>query len=553
MCLNPIVLPTNSRSIGRDSLQGYMLTVPCGKCAECLSLARNQYYLRNYWQCRECVDSDGFVLFDTLTYDSEHLPHLSDYFPQLRGGYNRKRFDFSCFSHEDTANFMKRLRKSLSDNGYDVDGNLKYFLVSEYGHEEEYKTERGIIRKGTLRPHCHVLFYCNVPLLTPEHLAYIINKSWGLGFTDNVRKGKVCRTALDRNTFRKSADDVQLRRVASYVAKYVTKDGDYEKVVDKRLCLLMNHLTQDAKWKCWRKCRDGHFEWYVASSFKPLYKRLRRQVETFHRQSQGFGLYALDSRNFGEEEERILFEQGAIKMQDEDKGWKFIPVPEYYVRKLYYTLVSDVERVPVGLDGNFKEVVRHSWVPTERGKDFIAARSVLSFSNTVKRLTDWYLNLPEYSEERLKAGTLLDHRTFEDLATYQLFYKGRVLPSDGIVTPDSVICARQEWNPYEPHEYSNAKDGIHFKKVIPDSVFVAEDSVPCDFTDWLLETPYEEEYIVPHNDFARRNVINDSFSHDFRHFDELLNYYNRTNSGENKKKQRTFNVKEHLRKTFRKC
>lgn len=43
----------------------------------------NEWYQRIYWQGVDCFNKGrgSFVIFDTFTYDDEHLPRLKHYFP----------------------------------------------------------------------------------------------------------------------------------------------------------------------------------------------------------------------------------------------------------------------------------------------------------------------------------------------------------------------------------------------------------------------------------------------------------------------------------------
>ena len=198
MCLAPIKIKIKSKRISQNHSQKLWIEVPCGHCAECMQLKRDQWYLRNYWHSKECFDKGGYVLFDTLTYDDEHLPHISDFFPEVKG----TNLDYSCFCYDHYKNFMKRLRTNLcrgafepeylemkrlrnerkhysrkskeyADLTYEIeclDGirktfpvakSLNAFCVTEYGDEGYYRDDRGRMRKATFRPHYHLLFYVN--------------------------------------------------------------------------------------------------------------------------------------------------------------------------------------------------------------------------------------------------------------------------------------------------------------------------------------------------------------------------------------------------------
>lgn len=114
-CLSPINI--------RDPVQtsNKFIAVPCGKCMGCLSLKREQWFIR----LKEELRSSGTGMFVTLTYDNENLP-LLDGKPTL------------CKEHH--QKFLKRLRKQLGDVKF------KYFITGEYG------TNFG-------RPHYHILLF----------------------------------------------------------------------------------------------------------------------------------------------------------------------------------------------------------------------------------------------------------------------------------------------------------------------------------------------------------------------------------------------------------
>lgn len=556
MCLESRTIYTKSRYMDRTSFLHMALTVPCGHCAECLSMKRNQWYLRNYWQCKETIDRKGYIFFDTFTYRNDTLPHLSDFFPELKDydfdsivDGEDKYIDFSCFDSRHYALFMRRLRKNLDDAGYDVDGNLKCFYVSEYGKCEEYRTIRGSVRRGTTRPHYHALFYVTIPDLHPLEFARFLYEAWQYGKTDSydAHGNRQDAYILEHNVFGQGygrTDDVSLRRVASYVAKYVTKDAEFTGIVNSRMDRLMSALSRKYHHDEFAvyAAQGKPFPWYRYQDLKALEKRLRRYIEVFHRQSQCFGMYALS--NMDDDAMDLLFSQQAMKMPDEQDVVKFIPVPDYYVRKLFYTLIWDDSHEHSYWKLNDDELSR-SWY---------WSRVNVSRDNIVKRFENWYVNLDVESQSNVVSA--LDGRTFTDLADYMLFYRGRIAPPDGFLSPDVVVNARMEWNPFVQDAMSvihNCEDGIHeYRK--SDYVFgsYADGAVKDDFIEWLNEGDWYEEYVTPRKDFCRRNVINQDYRYEFRDFDSFLVEYSRTISASNAEKQKVFDMKERLRKVFSK-
>lgn len=175
------------------SYRGFALlnSVPCGQCSECQERKANDYMVRTYYEWLSCIQSGGFVYFDTLTYNNKHLP---------------KDCGIVHFSKEHIISFIKKLRVYLRRKKFRTD--FKYFITSEYGGLKH-------------RPHYHLLIFNYDPRLTCFRLWYFIHKSWIYGFTD------VCSKAPKRV--------LNNRAALSYVAKYIVKDQEYQTVIDKRI------------------------------------------------------------------------------------------------------------------------------------------------------------------------------------------------------------------------------------------------------------------------------------------------------------------------------
>lgn len=137
------------RTIRREiygKVQG--ITIPCGKCVECLS-TRRQIWLFRLLNELKVAESCHFI---TLTYDDEHVPIYERGLQQL------------C--KRDVQLFFKRLRKQFGKG-------IRYFLCGEYGTH-------------TFRPHYHALIF-NLPLDgTPSKikLTQKIEKIWQKGNVD---------------------------------------------------------------------------------------------------------------------------------------------------------------------------------------------------------------------------------------------------------------------------------------------------------------------------------------------------------------------------------
>lgn len=104
-------------------------TVPCGKCAFCLTNKRSQWMFRIHYEMKRQQYPGWFI---TLTYDERHVRRTAD-------GRLSLRF-------RDVQLFLKRLRKAKH--------YAKYVCVGEYGGQ-------------TKRPHYHMLLWtdCRPDLL----------------------------------------------------------------------------------------------------------------------------------------------------------------------------------------------------------------------------------------------------------------------------------------------------------------------------------------------------------------------------------------------------
>lgn len=140
-CLAPIVLKSG-------------ITVPCGKCVNCLSDRRNE------WTIRLAIHTEysaRMPLFLTLTYDEDHLPRVCPTWKDL-GVYgsctsscikfSRSRSCFPTLVRSDVSAFLKEYKRKYSLSN-DV---FTYFGCGEYGDPENSTV-------GIARPHYHLLFF----------------------------------------------------------------------------------------------------------------------------------------------------------------------------------------------------------------------------------------------------------------------------------------------------------------------------------------------------------------------------------------------------------
>lgn len=575
MCLSPIRIKNRSKHYTADGMQRRWLMVPCGHCAECIELKRRQWYMRNYWHCLECYDNNGFVLFDTLTYDDGHLPHLSRFLPMLKGMKDAEgnSLDFACFDKRDLDNFMKRLRINLTRDGYDVNGNLDYFYSTEYGSDDEYIDDRGRSRFATFRPHYHFLFYCRVPNLNPDKLAVSIYEAWNCGRTDCMNENGLRRGYMYiHNVFGKNYtrnDDVSLRKVSNYVAKYVTKEPEYKAKVENRVSAVTNAILNNGT------CMDDVVFMLSGTDFESFsdYESAVRDyvlsyVDMFHNQSHGFGGYAL---KFPDNVTSIMYE-GVVRMPDEERVKAEVSVPLYYVRKLYCRLVQPV-------DGHY------SWVWNRKGKEYLRLRAERSVKFASEKYYNAFLNMkPESQSDVLGILDLekVESDSFRGLAEYALFKRDRFIPQNKPCNMQTAVegslylplsgtnksnlfiqdddgdlwlyqpgvsdalgkSVCREWintTPLCPTDYSYEDfflDGEipHRRREVPVSGYWKETVEEYDTGDYLYVSPDAEYlYLYRDNDFER-----------------VLGEFERYFSVPNAKKQEVFDMKERLRKQFSK-
>lgn len=177
MCFSPVTIKNPNKVMAAAKR---FITVPCGKCHDCLSKRRREWSFRLEQELKVSTSA----LFLTLTYNDENIPLTRE------GECTLKKVDVQLF--------FKRLRANLT-RGYSsitTDGKvskiasnssqIRYYAVGEYGSNTE-------------RPHYHIILF-NLP---PDY--EVITKSWTLG---NVFYGDVETASI------------------SYVAKYVMKTKD---------------------------------------------------------------------------------------------------------------------------------------------------------------------------------------------------------------------------------------------------------------------------------------------------------------------------------------
>lgn len=313
MCTSPIRIVNPSKWLAPDRGQQLWLYVPCGHCAECREQKKNEWRIRTYYECVDCM-RNGYALFDTLTYSNDYLPHVNDYIDVP------KDLNFSCFRSDDIVRFFKRLRIRLKRLGFDPKDKLRYFLASEYG------TSQG----RTHRPHYHVIFFVRDNFVDNITLSQCISAAWSvddgfgnispIGRTDGIPY-KSSSYVNFHNTFK--SVDLSQKRVVMYVAKYVAKDIEYSSMVRKRLYELMRWYYPDFDFSQFSDRK-------LYGDRKMFYDQLCNFVLPFHRQSLHFGDYYI--QYFGREN---LIRDGYLKFNSDGIPYVYSLFPSLK-RKLFY-------------------------------------------------------------------------------------------------------------------------------------------------------------------------------------------------------------------------
>lgn len=335
MCYHPIKIINPSKYVSLKYRDRFVIEVPCGHCAQCLQSKSDEWSYRLYHHAQSTMKT-GFVLFDTLTYDNAHLPHISDYIPVS------KEVDFPCFSAKDLRLFVADLRQRCKRQ---FKSNFSYFIASEYGTSENHLH----------RPHYHALFFVNGEI-SPLEFSALVATTWQRGRTDGLpfQNGK---HVMD-NVFREMSDHAL--RSLKYICKYIQKDCKFQKTIDSRLDYIMSDI-------CRRFEEQGLDDWSKSSHYWRVREAIARKINQFHRQSTYLGADVLGELDINE-----LFKTGSLYMPDNDFVIKKIPLPTYFKRKLFYEIVE--------IDG------AKSWQPTELGRQYLEFREKFQLRDLADRL-----------------------------------------------------------------------------------------------------------------------------------------------------------------------
>ena len=587
MCLSPIKIYNPSRKISLYGGQKYQIELPCGQCAECREARRTDIYFRSYYECLDTWRKNGYVYFDTLTYRNEDLPYVSDFVDRINRGSN---FDYSCFNKEDFRLFMVRLRRQLEYHGFDVKNSLKYFVASEYGSEEY-----------TARPHYHVLFFVTGDL-DPYILSDYVDKCWQKGRTDGINYHPKDYVANHIYGPKYNNDEVHMRAVCNYVAKYVLKDSEFEDTLQKRIYAVFGYDREDVE--CYLNTFDG----------KSYMKKVMSFMKPYVRWSKGFGEYGLLYNN-----DEDMY-NNAMRIPDANEVWRFAPLSGYLSRKKYYETA-------------YNKSGKLYWRLTEEGKSRAFEMRVNSCEKFGDRFREWILNLDSLMKKGDKKSVYnrdleqwierdvtsediykfrkkllesvvkyLGDRSPEDFAMYLFFYKGRVKSIEqinrekrgiyrvddvdvffqrGLLSPDEIddlpdimvkynyahctdkrhfqtsflgdvsfdFVVRQEDFPYSLPKSVIGKKGYH--KVSFEYGYDRKlDRYNGDFVDKYNKC--HSDRLIHTEDWVKDNVINENSDIRFKDFDKLYDIYCSSMKYYNRRKQESYDHIEVLKKKMKK-
>lgn len=571
MCLNPLKIYNPTKKISLFGGQKYQLEIPCGQCAECREARRTDIYFRSYYECEYTWSKNGYVYFDTLTYSTPNLPHISDFCYKVAKNSN---VDYSCFNNEDFRLFMVRLRRQLEYHGFNCKDNLKYFVASEYGSDAEYVDDSGKLRKGTNRPHYHVLFFVTGDI-DPITFSQYVNKCWQKGVTDGVDY-KGSRYVLD-HTFgpRYNSDQVHMRAVCNYVAKYVLKDSEFEDTLQKRIMAVFNNGILD---------EDSYLQTYAG---KQYLKHIMKYMRPYTKWSNGFGVYGLDYNS-----DQDMY-NNKMKVPDANQIWRFAPLSGYLSRKKYYE---------VQYDDNGKLY----WRLNSEGKQRAFDSQLRGVEQFADRFREWMMNIDtlmlKSDDDNIttqdiykfrknltnKIVKYLGDRTPEEFAFYVMFYKGRVKSmaqlereNNGVFVVDDVIEFFQKGllckedidklnTKYIKYNYVHSTDARHFQeRIIGNTKLDCEvDGVKgynylgfsygYDINTNVFRGSFVDNYnkcfvdkFEKAEDWAARNCVNENSDPRFKDFDKLYSLYVSSLYYTNKRKQETYDYIEDMKKRLK--
>lgn len=261
------------------------VSVPCGRCASCLSLKQLDLVTRMQLESSQ----HRYCMFFTLTYSEEYVPF---------------KFGVRSVDRSDVQKFLKRFRRSvdrlflrlLLKNQITISDyakkKIRYFICSEYGPK-------------TLRPHYHGLLWFDSPEISCRFFS-LLRSSWPFG-------------RIDYSPSRDAA--------GSYCAKYVSCTSHYPPLYAEpelhTFCLYSkmpalgfkeDHFKEVQNYAVGRSCENSFID-TSRNAVVPFYKSLENRLFP---KCRGFNNLSFEDRistyNFSKQIDRLYhFSKGIMK------------------------------------------------------------------------------------------------------------------------------------------------------------------------------------------------------------------------------------------------
>lgn len=460
MCLNPIRKQSNRKYFLPGRWQSYYNEYPCGECVECKRNRELDDYIRTLWECKYVFNvCNGYAIFDTLTYDNKNLPHISDIVSDfgIKLRYDIPEFlNLSCFRLSDWRSFMTNLnaklvyqikkqiqywmkhyfKKDLTIRdlhktwrvwfkklyGFDCPKHIyNYMMASEFGHDYEYIDDSGNQRKGTRRPHYHVIFFSYLPekIITPENFSRAVHDAWNRGRTDgcdwhNLKSHRNYREWREKRVFSDIKDNtlnVNVLNVLSYIAKYVHKDVDFRDKFEPLEDRIYNCIYPQYEYDNFWKLLSGDYEKYKE------WKRFKRNLYNFSKKGHDFGIYYVDWLNSeeGQKERDEIIDRGYIvlPLNQNQKVYRH-SIPSYYCNKLFK-------------ESYYNKDGKKRWRPNSLGLSVKKKQILLSIHNMVRKYREFLMNASHYItlEDMSKLNGVLNKQRDDEALNKFLYFVAR--------------------------------------------------------------------------------------------------------------------------------
>lgn len=409
MCLKHKTIYTNQHHIAYANYDKYTITIPCNDCVECWQEKENEWKLRTYYEYLDCIRKGGYCIWDTLTYNEKNIPTFQKVEKHIPDKYN-----FTCFNFKEIQQFIAKLRDKI---GYDA---MRYIIASEYGQTEEYIDDKGRKRQGTKRPHYHLLLFITNGY-DKIKASKEIKKTWGKGKTYGIED------AGAEYFWEKGIIDTKAKalKVAEYIGKYCLKNPEFDKTANDKI-----RKTLEFFYKVENNVQKVDPKKINTPEWRKRRRKITNNVKDRHLQSKGYGKYMLEYNK-----EKTVIKDNMISMpsNNPNKPIFWAKMPMYYQRKIFYNHTRINGKVFWYLNETGKQYKLNNIQKTiELYAKRLAQKETIiqdqEFENTIKRYyKDHKL---DYTDQYYKINDLLysyrNGRTWEQVAEYYIYYKGRV-------------------------------------------------------------------------------------------------------------------------------